>query len=132
MVYDLEFVKEKLYLEVEKLILNGADEFLFGGYGEFDLLSARMIKQFKKKYPNIKSVLVVPYLDNDWDRELYDCSEYPPIENVPRRFAIIKRNEYMVNIADIVIAYVKFKTGGAWKTYSFATRKRKEVINLGK
>ena len=79
-VYEPEIIKEKLYLQIESLIQRGADEFLFGGYGEFDLLSARVVKELKKKHLNVRSVLVIPYLDSKWDRELYDQSEYPPIE----------------------------------------------------
>ena len=127
---DLDIVKQRLYEEIKQAILCGAEEFLFGGYGEFDLLCARAVKEIKKKYPNIKSVLVVPYIDEGYNKELYDCSEYPPIENVPKRFAIIKRNEYMVEISDVVIAYVKYSTGGAYRTYSSAVRKGKNVINL--
>ncbi len=127
---DLDIVKQRLYEEIKQAILCGADEFLFGGYGEFDILCARAVKDFKKKYPNIKSVLVVPYIDREYNKELYDCLEYPPLENVCKKFAIIKRNEYMVQISDVVITYVRYNTGGAWKTYSFAVRQGKEIVNL--
>ena len=129
-VYDKEEAEERLYFQIEKLIQKGADEFLFGGYGEFDLLSARTVKKLKKKYAHIKSILVIPYMDMEYNKELYDASEYPPIENVPPRFAIIKRNEYMISIADVVVAYIIHTVGGAWRTYCYATRRGKEIINL--
>ncbi len=123
-------IKKKLYDTVEALIKQGADEFLLGGYGNFDMLAARTVKSLKAKYPHIKSVLVIPYIDRDFDKSLYDCSEYPPIENVPKRFAISKRNEWMISKADIVLAYVAYERGGASKTLKYAERKKKHIINL--
>lgn len=122
--------KNKLYNVVEKLILCGADEFLLGGYGNFDIISAEVVKSLKIKYKNINSVLVIPYIGRDFNHSLYDCSEYPPIENVPKRLAIIKRNEWMIDKSDVLVAYVINHFGGAVKTLEYAKRKNKKIINL--
>ena len=61
---------------------------------------------------------------------LYDSIVYPPIEKTPPRFAISKRNEWMISKADLVIAYVSRTYGGAYQTLQFARRKKKRVINL--
>lgn len=122
-------LEKKLRQTVIELIKDGAHEFLFGGYGDFDKLSAKTVYGLKDEYPHIKSVLVIPYLDREYNMRWYDLSEYPPI-NVPRRFAILKRNEYMVEQADVVVAWVKYGFGGAAKTYAHAKRKKKKIINL--
>ena len=114
---------------VEALILRGADDFLLGGYGGFDACAASVVWAFKKKYPTIRSTLVLPYLDRTVDASKYDGTLYPPLENVPRRYAISRRNEYMVNEADIVVAYVTHGWGGAATTLAYAKRKKKEIIN---
>ena len=75
-----------LYNILEELIDRGANKFLLGGYGRFDMLAARTVKTLKEKYD-------YPYMNHDFDAGLYDYSEYPPIENTPARFAILKRNE---------------------------------------
>ena len=62
---------------------------------------------------------------------LYDYSLYPSLESVPKRYAILKRNEIMVNEADVVVAYVLHDWGGAAKTLGYAMRKRKTVICFG-
>ena len=116
--------------EIEKLIKNGAETFLLGGYGNFDYLSAQAVNKLKENYPFITSVLVIPYLNRTYNDKLYDLTEYPPLEKVPPRFAISKRNEYMVQKADAVIAYVKYSFGGASTTLSYAKRKKKEIILL--
>ena len=128
---DLHSLTEKLTFEIEKLIKCGAKEFLLGGYGSYDILCAKTVKKLKLKYPDIKSVLVIPYIDRPYDKDLYDFSEYPPIENTPKRFAISKRNEYMVQKSDAIVAYVTHNYGGAATTYSYA-QKRKHItcINL--
>lgn len=123
-------IRKKLKEEVEKIILAGATEFLLGGYGKFDLMCAGVVKELKEKYPFIKSVLVKAYLNARFDSWLYDESEYPPIENSIRRFAIIKRNEYMVDKSHLVIAYVKNNTGGAAITLKYALKKNKKIVDL--
>lgn len=126
----IEELATALYNEIEKLIKSGADTFLLGGYGQFDRLCAETVKKLKDKYPHITSTLVIPYIDRDYDRDLYDNSEYPPIENTPKRFAISARNKYMVEKSDAVISYVVFPWGGAYDTLSLAKRKKKFLINL--
>jgi hypothetical protein len=62
--------------------------------------------------------------------DIYDFSIYPPIETVPRKAAIIKRNEFMVDNGDVVVAYVKHGWGGAAHTLEYAPKKNKEIINI--
>lgn len=127
--YGDEDVKRWLRDTVEALILRGADDFLLGGYGGFDACAASVVWALKKKYPTIRSTLILPYLDRTVDASKYDGTLYPPLENVPRRYAISRRNEYMVNEADIVVAYVTHGWGGAATTLAYAKRKKKEIIN---
>lgn len=88
-----------------------------------------MVWELKRKYPSIRSTLVLPYLDRAVDAEKYDATLYPPLEKVPGRYAISKRNEYMVNEADIVVAYVTHDWGGAAATLAYARQRKKKIIN---
>lgn len=126
-----EAVKRWLRETVEALILRGADDFLLGGYGSFDACAASVVWELKRKYPAIRSTLVIPYLDWHVDASQYDSTIYPPLESVPRRFAISKRNEWMVNAADVVVAYVIHDWGGAATTLAYAKRRKKKVISYG-
>ena len=129
-VREPEKVRAWLYETVEELIQGGADCFYLGGYGQFDSIAAGIVRELKTKYPQIRSVLVLPYLDRNYDVSAYDESIYPPLENVPRRYAISKRNEYMVDNADVVIAYVLYSFGGAGKTLKYAERKKKRILQF--
>jgi len=120
-----DFLKEKL----QALITDGADKFLLGGYGAFDQLAAHVLKELKTAFPTIKITLVIPYLDRDFNHELYDGSVYLPLEDVPKRFAISKRNEWMVDQSDVVVSYVKYDWGGAYTTLEYAKRKRKKIVS---
>lgn len=129
--YGSEDVRAWLKETVEGLIRRGADDFLLGGYGGFDACAASVVWELKKQYPAIRSTLVLSYLDRQVDATKYDATLYPSLEKVSRRFAISKRNEYMVHEADIVVAYVTHDWGGAATTLAYAKRKKKEIINYG-
>ncbi len=107
-----------------------------GGYGNFDYFAAKCVQRLQERYSNICNCLVLPYIDQPFlDRiavfkNLFDETIYPPLENVPRKYAIIRRNELMVDSADIVIAYVKYSWGGAARTLEYAKRKKKTVIQI--
>lgn len=114
---------------IEKLIAEGADTFYLGGYGNFDLIAASVVWRLKQKYPQIESVLVLAYLGRDVDAELYDRTMYPEIEGGPMRFAIVKRNRWMVDNSDVLIAYVILDNGGAAAARRYAMSKKKRIIN---
>lgn len=112
--------------------------FYCGGYGDFDAICAEVCRAIKKDHPLCEAVFVTPYMTEAQQRKikelmnskLYDSCVYPPLENVPPRFAIIKRNEWMVEKADLIIAYVECSFGGAYKALQYARKKGKQIINL--
>lgn len=129
-------VKEKLKnLLINEIRKSPTCNFYLGGYGDFDRLCLRTLRELKKDFPNIELLFITPYLDENYGKlqsakYCYDGVIFPPIESVPQKFAIIKRNEWMVNKANLVIAFVKYPSGGAAKTLEYAKRKNKVIINL--
>lgn len=103
-----------------------------GGYGEFDRLAYRCTRRAKLSKSNIKNYLVIPYLLNKDIQCEHDEVIYPPLENVPLKWAICHRNEWMVDNADVLICYVGHDWGGAYRTLIYAKRKNKTIINLFK
>lgn len=128
-VHDRVAVERWLYDVCRELILQGADEFYLGGYGGFDHLSAAVLRELKKTYSQIRLMLVLPYLNSSMPTEGYDETVYPPLESVPKRFAISRRNEWMVRECDMIVAYVTHGWGGAAKTLEYARRKKKRIIS---
>jgi len=117
--------------ELHILLDQGNHKFYLGGYGDFDLLAAKVLHELKSEYPELESILILPYLDRPVDASLYDSTIYPPLENVPKRYAISRRNKWMVEQADMVIACVDHDWGGASKTLEYAVKKGLRIINLG-
>ena len=127
-VPDREAVEVWLRSVCLELIAEGADEFYLGGYGSFDYMCASVLRELKKEHNQIKLILVLPYLNSNILTDGYDETLYPPLENVPLRFAISRRNEWMVCESDVVVAYVTHGWGGAAKTLEHARRKKKNII----
>ena len=117
-----------LFNVTKKLIQQGATTFYLGGYGAFDSLAASVLRELKKGYPQIELILVLAYLNAERNTSGYDSTVYPPLEAVPRRFAITHRNRWMVDVADVVVAYVLHDWGGAATTLRYANQKAKRSI----
>ncbi len=106
--------------------------FYVGNHGQFDVIVRRVLKNVKKQFPHISYAVVLAYLPvNNDNNEDYSDSVYPEVlANVPKRFAISKRNEWMITQSDFVISYVTHSTGGAAKFTDSAKKKGKTVFNI--
>lgn len=127
-IYQTDEIRHWLISTIEPLIADGADTFYLGGYGAFDSFATVVLRELKKSYPHIQSILVLAYLNREIDASDYDSTLYPELEEVPPRFAISKRNQRMVEMADMVVAYVTHGWGGAATTLQYAKRKKKSII----
>lgn len=134
-LFNDDIKKQLKNILLDEIIKNPTCKFYLGGYGDFDELCLRTLMELKHDFPTIEILFITPYLDKNYSKlELakyyYDNVIFPPIESVPRKFAILKRNEWMVNSADLVIAYVTYSWGGAAKTLAYAKRKNVPIYNL--
>lgn len=110
---------------IEGLILsNGVDRFYVGHQGHFDALALKALRELKKQHPEIAYHVVLAYLPQ---RPLpYDPEEtlYPEgLETVPPRFAISRRNDWMLDRAEYAITYVGVSFGGAAAAIQKARKK---------
>ena len=105
-----EEVRQKIEAAVERLYREQDVRLLYvGGYGTFDRLAASAVKSAKEKFPDIELFFVTPYHPAERPCELplgFDGIFYPPLENVPRQYAIVRANRYMVATSDAIICYV--------------------------
>lgn len=115
--------------------------FLVGGMGDFDRLCSSAVRRAKRKYPNkqISLELVLPYLTQELnENKLYYETNYDnvviPIElaGIHYKSAITKRNSWMVEKSDWLIAFVYRDFGGAYTTLRYAEKKGLQIINLAK
>ena len=102
--------------------------FIVGNRGNFDSLAATAIKNLKKKYSDISLLLLLAYHPAERPVHLtegFDKSYYPLIENVPRQYAIVRANKYMVDTADSIICYVN-RIGNTRKLLEQAQKRQKK------
>ncbi len=116
---------------INKLIIeNGAKIFYVGNQGSFDRMVIGTLSELKTVHPTIEYYIVFAYLpEND---STYDCPSVFPekVAMSPKRFAIAKRNDWLIEHSDTVVTYVKYSTGGAAKFKEKAEKKNKTVINI--
>jgi len=134
---DREELQEKVLSAINDYAKGENVTFYLGGYGTFDWIALRACQEYKEIHPASQLLFITPYYGEEYfeRKEMYikecDGTVYPEVEKTPKRFAISKRNEWMIDKADYVIAYVNFSWGGAVKTLQYAIRHKKPFINFG-
>ena len=103
---------------VERLILDGVEEFPVGRYGQFDAMAARAVRTAKERHASVTLLLLEPY--------------YRP-ETAPKRAAIARANRAAVDGSTHLLAYVK-RPGRARDVLEYALRRERRglirVFNL--
>lgn len=127
-----ESVKPKLTGAIMRLIVeNGVTDFYVGNQGRFDSLVLSVIKEIAIEFPQIRYTVVLAYLPDDRNAVTDTNTVYPEgLENVPRRFCIARRNDWMIRKAKYVICYVDHITGGAARFMEKARRQNKVIVNI--
>lgn len=125
-VDDFFFVEDQVYSVVSDLIRTKEYvEFYVGRNGEFDTLVASVIKRAKRELGehNSSLILVIPYSVSEMEayENYYDEVEHPQeLHNAHYKSAITKRNEWLVDKSDMLIAYVTHDYGGAAQCLKYA------------
>ena len=110
----------------------GVTEFIVGHYGRFDAMASSAVRAAKQLHPEISLVLLLPYYPFPYETDGFDATFYPPdMESVPKPFAIVRANEYVIRTADYLICYDRGQIG---KTRDFVElarkRERKGLIHI--
>lgn len=133
-------IKELLKCVIEKLIEGGVVFFGSGGALGFDTLAAEAVLELKKKYPQIKLIMVYPCKDqtafwNESDIEKYNQikAESDKVVYVSEKYdksCMFKRNRHLVNHSGYCVCYLTKPTGGTAYTVKYAKENGLAVINL--
>lgn len=121
-------------LLIDLIESNKALVFYVGCQGRFDAIVMRTLKKLKEIYPYIQYSIVLAYMpgrEDELDPKYYENTILPEgIEKAPPKFAISKRNHWMLKDSEYVITYVTHNYGGAAQFKILAEKKGKKVINL--
>lgn len=135
-------IAQRLNDELMALINNGYQYFGTGGALGFDTLAAQIVLEFRKQYPDIKLILVLPCetqtrgwkskdiqiyeeIKGQADKVVYTSKEYT-------RGCMHKRNRHLVDNSSFCICYLTESTGGTAYTVDYANKKGLPVVNVAK
>ena len=105
------------------------DSFLVGNNGRFDDIVIKELAMLQQRYSHIRWSVVLAYMPRQ--KNMIFPTIYPEgMENVPPKYAIARRNKWMIEQADCVVAYTRYTTGGAARCRGLAEKKGKIVIDL--
>ena len=135
----LEF-KFRLREALEHLIGRGYADFLSGGAEGFDMIAAEIVLSLREKYPWIRLIMVLPY-DGQADRwseaqqrrrqRIIEASDrVVHVSHAYDKGVFFRRNHYLVNAADLILAAFDGTPGGTAGTIAYARRHGVRVVRL--
>ena len=128
-----------LELVVDRLITEeNVRYFYVGGYGGFDRIATAAVKRTKQKYPDITLMLVLPYHPAERPTEApngFDGTYHPEgLENTPRRYAIVRTNQILVDTCDWLVCFVRHGASNSRNLLEYARRREEkgliQIINI--
>lgn len=125
---------------ITSLYQKGVQYYGAGGALGFDTLAAQTILKLRKKYPDIKLILVLPCLTQTKGWKPEDVEEYERIKVQADKVTytsqeytkgcMFKRNRHLVDNSSVCICYLTKNSGGTAYTVSYAKIQGIEVINI--
>lgn len=130
----------RLRESLEYLIGKGYVDFLSGGALGFDLMAAELVLSLREKYPWIRLVMVIPF-DGQADRwteeqrrrwlSVIEASDrVVHISHSYDRGVFFRRNHFLVEQADLLLAAFDGQRGGTAGTVAYARRHGVKVARI--
>lgn len=133
----IDFIK-RLREKISELIGEGANVFLSGMALGSDTFCAEIVLELKKEHPNIKLTAAIPCANQaeHWSekqqahyRELLEkCDERVVLSEHYYNGCMQKRNRYLVDNCDVLLAIYDGKPGGTKNTVKYAAAKSRKLI----
>lgn len=133
--FDVGALSDKL----EQLIRRGCRRFLCGMAMGFDLTALACLVQLRDRYP-VTLVACIPFLGQErgfpegekqrYRRLLAQCNEKVILCGKYTPDCLLARNRYMVDRADVLLAYCTRRTGGTAYTVRYARSRGVPVEHL--
>ena len=125
-------IKMRLEEIIEALINEGVKNYYVGNNGNFDFYVQGVLENIVKKHNDIRFSVVLSTINETAIGTKQKYTVFPEgLENALPKFAISKRNDWMINNSQIVITYVRHNFSNSHKWLEKAKNKGLRVINLG-
>ena len=127
-----ETIRDRLEETTERLIMEGVDCFFVGNQGHFDAMALGILRKMRMKYVHINYQVVLAYypVGASGEYQYYETIFPEGQELAHPRYAVYRRNRWMIGQADVVVAYVVHEWGGAAAAVSAAEKKGRKIIRL--
>ena len=122
---------------IREAIESGYDHFISGFAQGIDLIAAEIVIAFRRDGWEIELEAALPAADQtngweDFDRGIYymlldQADKRVCLDRKMTRYSALKRNEYMIREADLVIAVFDGKKGGTSHTVGLARKKKRGI-----
>lgn len=133
-------LKAALRAEIAQLLHNGTRHFICGGARGVDTFAEEIVLSFLPLYPDICLEIAVPHIGQEakWRKEdrlryhslLERAQRITYVQIQYTRNAMEKRNRYIVDHADRMIAVYDGQPGGTKNTIMYAKKQGKPVLIL--
>ena len=133
-------ISKRVEKTIEELISQGIIYFGTGGALGFDTLASKAVIKVRKRYPEIKLILVLPCKTqaDSWacaDRQTYEeikvqADKVVYISEEYTKGCMLERNRHLVNSSSVCVCYLTKDTGGTAYTVKYAKQKGLRIINL--
>lgn len=118
-------LRSELRDAVMRLASDGVDMFYVGDNGRFDAQARSVLSELGLRYG-----VVLAYLPKGAGADFGDTMFPEGLELVHPRYAIDRRNRWMLERSEYVVTYVRHGWGGAAKFAALAERQGKQIIRL--
>lgn len=120
-----------LIFAIDELICDhGVDTFYIGNNGWFDRTCFNIVRNLQENYPHIKYNVVLAYYPARL-KGYEDNTLYPEgLELVPKKFAIAKRNRWMIDNSDYVVCHVTNTVTNSYKFLTYAEKHGKKSVRV--
>lgn len=126
-----ENLTQTLVSAIKDLIENkNVGVFYVGNQGCFDRVATQCLKLLKDVYPFINCYTVLAYIPKATDLCCFNTIYPNVLEKTPPKFALDKRNRWMIKNADYVVCYTKHLQSKTATYKSIAKKQGKTVIEL--
>ncbi len=136
----INYVKQRLREEIEKLIKQGVINFCTKADRGFETIAALLLLELQKRNNNIKLILVSSCAEETrlWDKSdiaVYEqiklsCAEHIKISEHFTYGCVQKRNRHLVDTSSVMLTYHRKVTGDTAFIINYAEKRDLPIINI--
>ena len=133
-------LKQRIFDTAEAVYSSGYDQFICGMAEGCDLYFCEAVMELRSAHPEITITAAVPFEGQAerwpvrqrerYERLICECDEVVLIQKDYTPGCMMKRNRYMVDHADLIIACYDGKTGGTLNTLRYALERDVQILHL--